>query len=261
MITNELMPLDGIEIDYKDDSKPKSLLNLVPSWLGEKIRAIPDDFLSMTEDELIDKGCVTTVERRLKTAWWFEFTRCVHRHQIMNVNAIVSAVMPVDHFRKHITTNSYKLAYIITPPPNYKTEMVDLLQIGMGQMREMLTMDNYNKDGSINSRLLDVKMKIIKDIIDRVHGQVIQRIEMKTQNVNMNYNADIENQTDDLDAQIKTLEKQLLNPTGALIDVEEKTEIPKISRKAVLGERYDAREEGVSEVRFSKLGSTEDKSD
>lgn len=262
MITNELLPLDGVDIDYKNQDNARSIVNLVPSWLSEKIKVIPDEILAMSENELIEKGKITSTERRLKTAWWFEFTKSLHRQLLMKVNEAVTGVMPLDHFKKNFCTNSYKLAYLITPPVNYKHEMVDLLQVGMIQMREMLMMDNYDSKGDVNTRLLEVKFKIVKDIIDRVHGQVIQRVEMKSQNINMNVNRnEVEESAQSIDEQIKNLENMLNAPNGVVIDVEEKVKIPEIDRETVFGQGYDAREEGVSEVRFNSMGGTEDSGD
>ena len=189
------LPEERVRIPIKDKSNPQSAVNLCPNAIAKGIEAIPDEFFSMRADELAEKfrqgrkyNKETEIEEKLRISFWREYDRAVDNGQNMSLERICAGVCHVNAFRK-IASNSYRLAYICTPPEDYVTTMQELLAIGLEQLRDILLQPHVDPETNIpNPRMCDVKMRIVDSITLRVKGSVASRIE--TKNLNLNVEAD-----------------------------------------------------------------------
>lgn len=198
--------------------------------VGSRLQAIPEDVHVMTDKELEGTGNITFYDRRLRHAWHIELTNATKRRLKMNMANIWGGVCSKDYFHKIVINNSFKLAYITRPPFDYRVSLEELLSLGIEQLREILLLPHVNEKGKVDARMADVKAKIVQDIVNRVHGQVIQRVEVKSQNMNVNVEATREVESvEDIDAKIRELESQL-NQGQVLLDasreVKEVKEVP-----------------------------------
>jgi hypothetical protein len=185
--------LEGsVRIPVKDKSNPQSVINLAPTLLGKAIDCIPDELFSLRPDQLAEKFRLgrkydkeTEVEEKLRFAFWREYDHAVERGLRMNMERICAGVCTVRAFMT-ITQNSFKLAYICTPPDDYTLTMQELLKIGLDQMRDILLLPHIDeRTGRPDPRMCEVKMKIIDQVTLRVKGSVASRIETKNLNVNI----------------------------------------------------------------------------
>ncbi len=173
------------DVDLRDRDDERSLVNMLPSWIGDRILFMPPEFLEMADTDLKESGLITELEEQLRTSFWIEYGTAVRTRRRMNPVNIYSGICELAYFKKHLVTNSYKLAYICRPPVSYTVKVERLLSLGMDQYEEILKLPNINAKGFVDSRLIAVKQRIIEHLDERARGAIVQRIESKNLNVNM----------------------------------------------------------------------------
>lgn len=198
------------ELEITSETDPKSVVNLLPAVVSSYIKAIPEEVWLTDEDELAEKGRCSEYDYLLRHAFWLEYDRAIRAGQKMNPISIYGGIVSKFVFFREVCTNTFRLAYMCTPPTDYLTRLDELLTLGLKQYREILTLPNVNAKGVVDSRLVAVKQKIIEDVANRRRGQTVQRIEMKSQNLNVNveHNAGKKQSVEDMERELAELEAQ-----------------------------------------------------
>lgn len=197
------------ELEITSVTDPKSVVNLLPMVVSSYIKAIPEEVWLMDEDEIAMKGRCSEYDSLLRHAFWLEYDRAIRSGQKMNPISIYGGIVSKYSFFKEVCTNTFRLAYICTPPTDYLTRLDELLTQGLKQYREILMLPNVNAKGVVDSRLVAVKQKIIEDVANRRRGQTVQRLEVKSQNLNVNvdHNSGRKSQSvEEIQAEIDALE-------------------------------------------------------
>lgn len=172
-----------------DRNEPTSLVNLLPSVMGNNLKAVPASIWEMTEEQWKKSGDCGAIESQLRHSFWAEYHRAIRTESKMNLTNIWASVCSGDYFRKEIINNSFKLAYICTPPMDSQLRLEELVTLGLEQYREILSLPNINAKGNVDARLVSAKQKIVEDVLNRRRGQVIQRVEVQSKNLNVNVDA------------------------------------------------------------------------
>jgi hypothetical protein len=216
---DELEIIKKEDIDLRDLSNPRSVINLVPSSVANGMRAIPLEVFTMPEEELKLAAHADITENRLRHSFWLEYGHALLGDRKMNMAQVYNGVCRREYWNQQIITNSFKLAYILTPPPDYKVQMAELLTLGLAQLRDILTMPlatEHPKTGEmvVDARLAAVKARIVEDLMTRSHGHPLRQIEVTSKNMNLNVEVASEAQAEtrdvaELDAKIKQLEGEL----------------------------------------------------
>lgn len=229
---DELSVITREDIDIRDEENPNSIINLVPGSVANAIKMIPLDVLCMPEAELKEAARADIVENRLRHAFWLEYGHAVLGKRKMNMAQVYNGVCRREYFNQHVVTNSFRMAFILTPPPDYKVQMAELLTLGLSQIREILTLPTTSinqKTGEIqvDARLAGVKARIVEDLMTRTHGHPLKSIEVTSKNMNVNVDATAQadpREIVDLDQRIKELERELGGGSDRkLIDVPNQT--------------------------------------
>lgn len=171
-------------------SSQQQFLNMLPAFLQEKVAKLPQSLFDLSEQELKERIFAeeepTQVHQLLRQGFWDEYDRC-QRHKIpmMDTYRIIHGVCSLGYFNNRFLAEPLNMAWLIVAPTDYLKSMKELLQMGAAQFREILTMSNRNGDGSPNTKLMDVKFKIIQHVDMRVKGAIIQRIDQRNINVNL----------------------------------------------------------------------------
>jgi hypothetical protein len=180
-------------IAIKDKNNPNSAINIAPQSVSRAIGMIPDEFFELTPHELQEKFRKerqgrytkdTEIEEKLRIAFWREYDRASDYGSMMQIERICSGICHISVFNKAMT-NSYRAAYICSPPEDYITTVQELLKIGLDQIRDILLQPHVDEQGRPQPRMADVKMKIVESLTNRVKGMVAHRVETKNLNVNM----------------------------------------------------------------------------
>ena len=234
---SEKLPEVKARVPIKDRNNPHSAINIAPQVMAKFISAIPDEFFSMTPTELAKefrKGRLgydkdTELEEKLRISFWREYDRATDLGVNMQAERVCSGVCPVGVLNR-VMNNSYRAAYICTPPDDYITTMQELLTIGLDQLRDILLLPHVDDQGRPLPRMADVKMRIIDSITMRVKGSVAHRLE--TKNLNLNVEADTRRppteigqltDPDEIDRRLKELLDGQTSKEATTIDVTPKS--------------------------------------
>lgn len=163
----DLTALQSLEQDQVAD--------FLPSIIRERVNAIPSEIYDMPFEALERKlsvdGHVPIELSRVRIAFWLEFERASRTGIPFSLAAVCGGVMGLSKLQKEVLANSYRLAYIITPPPSYALVMDEFLHYGLQLQREILNMPHVNpKNGRTDTAMLSLKNKIIEGIHNRVKG-------------------------------------------------------------------------------------------
>ena len=177
-----------------DTSNPKSVINLVPEKMRERMHEAlwsRGDLFELDEQDLFkrlrkDGIQPTATDNRVRLKFWVEYDR-VHQHgyKSMVIDQIVSNVCSREYFDKFYLRRAEKVAWLLCPPVDYATKATEALAFGLEQMREVLEMNHWMANGKIDYKLLEAKIKVFKMLDDRLQGQAVQRIEERSVQVKL----------------------------------------------------------------------------
>jgi hypothetical protein len=179
-----------------DESSPRALINIVPTFVQNAMRAIPKDLLNMDLDELANVKAVKDRFEKLemlRTAFWLEYNRAQKSQSMMNMSAVFASICMSGDFRKHYVSNSFCLLYMIVPPKDYTVIQHLVLQRSMEMELKILSMNVmkpvFDKGGvqvgeEIDPRILAVQQKIAESMRNRLMGMPVNR----SMQINRNYN-------------------------------------------------------------------------
>lgn len=163
-----------INLEVIDHLSPHELANTLPTAIATQIRAIPDQVLSLGLDALEAKipDNLKIDASRARIAFWLEFERHHRTGIAFSLASVYSGLMPYRRFQRDIVSNSYVLAYLITPPPAYHVVMDEMLHYGLALQREILQLSHFQKDKDGDYVLDHALLKIKNTIIDGVHDRL-----------------------------------------------------------------------------------------
>jgi hypothetical protein len=186
-------------LNIRDSEDPNSLTNLLPSWLSQAINAILEETLTMDYESLRKTARPSATESKLRYSFWNEYKRVIYdeRKPKMSVNNIIGGICSLEQFRK-TASSTYKLAYILQPPPSIDLAFDELIHTGLEEMLKIIKTDMVDEDGKFDTKLAALKAKIVSDVITR-------RTE-KTVNFNIN------SKSQSLHHQVNTNNNPSLNP-------------------------------------------------
>lgn len=180
--------LESRDLDLlRDEANPGSLVNLVPSYFASGIRAIPADVFDLSLEELEEQAEVDATLSKLRIGFWLEHDRAAGSSRMISMTCFLRGIASQSYFAKKICTNSYKLAYILTPPTDYKVAVNEMLHLSLNAQRKILlapleiTVTKTNTDGSIqtmtmiDSKLAGEQRKICENLQNREYGNTIHK--------------------------------------------------------------------------------------
>lgn len=204
----------------KDKSNPVSLVSICPQVLAERIRAIPEDILEMPLKDLEKAICVTEDDEMLRVCFAQEVERARRQGKPVIQANIYEGVFTAKTFSFYIA-NSFKLAYIIRPFPEYETSLENILLLGLQRMKNIMKQPLVDQEGKFDYRLAQIQISLFKDVSDRTRGASTQKVEMNSKSLSVSVTKDITHSSpiqipDDLDRQLLELEAQTSNEVRTL---------------------------------------------
>lgn len=223
-----------------DEKNPQSLINITPSSVSNALKSIPDSIWELSEDDLAEnvkritpKGFDTI--NMLRDSFWREFDQATRAGRMIHISNVYGGICSSQFFLKEIVNNSYKVAYICSPPKDYEIAMRHIMNLGLKQIQEIINLPLMIESGKYagmnDSKLAHVKYLIMRDIIPRVMGAVPHRIQTENLNVNVDQTNHPQYQLpksmEEVEERLKQLEKQSgdIGQDSEVIDVsQEETE-------------------------------------
>lgn len=192
--------LRGDEIAIIEDDNEQSVYALMPTSIQAALSAVPEAVWELPFAELSRKAKPSVEYKKLRLSFWLEYERAVRNGNNINFHNVAKGIMNPTHFMKSIAADFYKLAYIMTPPEDYRVNLEEMLILALEEERRILeqplinTQTYISKKGEIinkevfDTKLADLKHKIRESLYTRIFGAPVQRTLSK--NINQNYNKD-----------------------------------------------------------------------
>jgi hypothetical protein len=239
--TTLVLPPELQELSIFDVQNKFSLVNLVPKEFGEFVKKIPLDIMALSEKEFIEKYNPDEIDFRLKLKFWDEWQLALLTPGgVVRLPGVYYGVCTREYFYGQIIKNPTRLAWMITPPTDYEVAMRELLYRGMSRLREIIQLPFITKEPivvngkqaidwegvplfrqKIDRGLVSEIRQVITLLADRVHGAIIQRVQVqaKSQSVHVNVDARVDpsdplpsigtDELQNIDSQLDLLEQKI----------------------------------------------------
>lgn len=207
-----------IEYIISDENNAQSVLALTknsPSLHAAVERLIRENpELLLEEWEELRRGH-SVVLLRLRTNFWLEYESAVSTGRKMKMSNIFGGICSDEYFTRKVITDNKKMAAILSPPSDYVASVKEALQAGLETIRQILSAKVVDEDGFLIPRAADVVLKAYALIDMRVKGAIVQRIDQRTLNMNMNQTLapgqiTIPKSMEDVDRELAELRQKLL---------------------------------------------------
>ena len=186
------------------------------------IEAIPEAIAELSETELKSLVRPKPMDYALKTSFWREYNKAEACGGVISFRDVYGGISTPNYFKSHILSNNYRLAWLCRPTQIYEKEVEALLNRGTERLWELMEMDMYKDDGTLDVKKGYLVLDVIKMVEQRAKGLAVQRV----QSVNVNLEGgrsvqQIPSTAEEIDQRIKELETELvkLPPKQEYIDV------------------------------------------
>lgn len=172
----------------KDLENPRSVASIVTPTLQKLILDLDESYFGHDELEYekeIAQWHITQTDKRLRMSFWLEYDRAQANQVRMEMKRIWSGACSEDCFYRLIK-NPVKLGYYLIPPKSYTLACQELLDRA-GTILGQYLMEVLSK-GKWSAKEIEVVSKIYALMDARVHGAVVQRVEQKNLNLNVETN-------------------------------------------------------------------------
>jgi hypothetical protein len=126
---------------------------------------------------------------RARIAFWDEYERAARAGERMQPVELYRGVCRAQQYYQLLESIPPLLPWIICPLASYLYERKELAFLAQERMLEVLAETPVKPDGKVDSRLAKVQFEIYRELQDRVHGPVIQKIQSEQKNLNVNVDA------------------------------------------------------------------------
>jgi hypothetical protein len=172
-------------LPFFDKTDPNSLINMVPESFQQAMLQVNPKFLRAGDTTLESWVKPNDTETRLRIAFWDEYFQAKDAGRAMVIPNVYVGICQKEYWYKYLLPRPHKVAWIITPPPEYTISMREIHDIGIRRMREVLQLPIKSKKGEPNTKLIGEMVKIFALIDNRVKGAVIQRLQVDQKTVNL----------------------------------------------------------------------------
>jgi len=200
------IPEEAPSISILDRNNKFSLINLVPPDFAEYIASVPPKYFTMSERELETELEPDEILNKLKLRFWDEWQVCILSGTTtkLPINAIFYGVCTEEFFYDKVIADPKGLAWVITPPTDYVVTMRDVLRQGLARLKEIVELPIMleepimargkpvrGDDGkimfkrTIQKGVITELRQIVTLLTDRVHGAVVQRLDVEQKNISM----------------------------------------------------------------------------
>lgn len=182
-----------------DDSR--SVIRLAPDCIQKAMLGLDDELKTADESEIkarVKRSSLrsfTATDNQLRLSFWLEYDRCQREMAPKMVLAnIVRGIMATDYFLGTYLNFPLRVAYLTIPPKSYTVRLNEMLDVGLDQIRDVMELPHQttNSKGQVfvNTKLLELKFKIMTYMDMRQHGAIAQRVQIEQKNLNVNMKGD-----------------------------------------------------------------------
>lgn len=179
-------------------AEPRSLVNLVPPVAADAFLAASKDcsYLFGHDEETLHKtlksigALPTATDNRLRVSFWMEYERAQMSSSEMEMRNVYEGVCSKSYFYHNYLSSAPKVAWLTCQISSYEKYADEAITFGLGQLRDVLSIPHveYGDDGKItklDTKLVELKAKIVFGLEARRKGAVVQRVEQKNMNLSI----------------------------------------------------------------------------
>lgn len=199
------------------EDDPQSIYKLVPEWLADKIRKIPKEYWDLSTEDLRRKVRPGKVVETLRYSFWLEYNATVFQGKKGIVLQRVYGPICTDvYFGNEVCNSPLLLCWMLHPPQNYTNCLEALLDHSLERVREIVNLPIVDEETKkVDHKIAKMIIDIHDKLQDRLKGTVVQRLE--TKNMNLNLNRPVTEITEEqLDRRLKELQRAERNLLGEL---------------------------------------------
>lgn len=156
-----------MQFDEKETFSVRFALSIFNSKaLENAIKLISDYYWHLPIDELARWANPSESDRRLRRRYWRIVSAAVANGAKYTLGDLHNGICTYTHLYNNVLSNPYKLSWILKPSIETKTEVEDLQDKLFDSLREILELNNYRRDGSVNHANLKLKIKVANVILN-----------------------------------------------------------------------------------------------
>lgn len=148
-----------------DESVPGSVINSVPKSVSQKIYALQKgsfyEELHVLDEPRLKKRLAelgyrpTQAENCLRFNFWFEYNavKASGPPYLLDITRICGQVCSREFFYKFFLENELALVWMLCPPMNYAQALNEAILFGVGELREVLSLDTNDQLSRVNMKI------------------------------------------------------------------------------------------------------------
>jgi hypothetical protein len=198
------------------------VVDMVPPVVGRCFEKVPADLRGLTEEEVEAKllkrdYTPSLTDNRLRLGFWAEYERAINHGGKMVIENVIRGKCSRRHFYEVILKDYRRVAWLTTPPVEYKMSLEEALHAGVRKLREILDFPLY-KDGNPDTKAADIILRTVAMLDVRVKGAITQRMDVRSLSVSVDAKAKEAAQIapldsiESIDAKIRALEAKVSSP-------------------------------------------------
>lgn len=188
-------------------ARTENLVSFLPKPLSERILKISKEAYEIQEvNELKKKAKANERLELLRESFWNEYEKAIVQDRVISSGNIYEGIC--NRYIWHsVIKDDFKLMYIITPTAKYESRIkVILKEKAVPVLNQILDAPMFDCKGDMNINLAALKVRVIKQLEDRIKGNPVQRIENKefklSASVSSDNMEDLKKRMEELDAQL-----------------------------------------------------------
>jgi hypothetical protein len=183
-----------------DTKNPHSLYNILPPSIQEHLLRVKNTFLRDLSEESTAKEIRHMKEyplvRKVRQSFWREYDNALAAGRSkMHMTRVWQGVTYDSGEFYRLMKKDHFAAYIFTRPIHKEVQERALLELAYEQIEDILVADHRNKDGTLNPYSAKIKLDIWKHLDERVHGGVVKKVSVQSEQKNINVNVETDAQT------------------------------------------------------------------
>lgn len=149
-----------LKFDDKEKFSVRFALCIFNSKALEKaIDSITGYYWDLPQDEIARWANPTESDRRLRRRYWQIVSIAAAKGSKHTLGELHDGICSYTHLYNNVLTNRYKITWILKPSFETKTE-IDKLQADLfDNLKQILLLDNFKRDGSPNYANIKIKLK------------------------------------------------------------------------------------------------------
>jgi hypothetical protein len=194
----------------------------IPQSLAEAMDYVREhhaDLLDIADEKTLWKSlrnlgyAAGQTDNMIRFQFWREYERAIAEQTPFNIANVCRGICGEELFYK-IYSKPLPLVWMLAQPKAYTARMEETLYFGLNQLRDVLELPNVDEKGKLNTKLLELKAKIVHMVDQRMRGGIIQRLEQKSMNLQVHTSdksvadAMVENSTEALQKRLASLEER-----------------------------------------------------